>query len=482
MSERKNSRFEKYKTCLEKSSLLSAPLRMENEENCMWEEQGTGMPVEDIAAQVSTCVLAPALNSYVIWVLWNARKKGIRRLYFLARDGYLMYRTAEIFCRRLHLPVECRYLHCSRYSLRVPVYHLNTDDALEYICRGGIDVTMKKILGRSGITEEEQKTVLKQLALAFSETEVIPYAKLEGIRERLKQNPYFLECLCRHSREALPGLQGYLTQEGLLEDVPDAIVDSGWIGSMQKTLNQVLEHFGRIRALEGYYWGLYELPSGVERELYHCYYFYPDRCLREKVYFSNCLFEAIFSAPHGMTMGYEEKEGGFEPYFSACGESRKQFIEMTETYLRQYTERLAEAVPYQKIDWKRDRAIVRKLLKMFMGKPVKEEAEVYGALRFTDDVLDIDTQQAAAVLTEEEFKANHVWNKALTMLGIRHGYIRESAWYEGSAARCGKHVRYHRGQYVIYKYLLYVRKILQEQRKMRKKYLNEVSSGKLRNK
>ena len=37
-------------------------------------------------------------------------------------------------------------------------------------------------------------------------------------------------------------LKGYLSQEGLLEDRTDAIVDSGWTGSMQMVLNEVLSH------------------------------------------------------------------------------------------------------------------------------------------------------------------------------------------------------------------------------------------------
>lgn len=477
MSAREKARYRKYKAYLNQSPLLGAPLKGQQQKRQAGEERAEKEAGEKqaystrqigeceapirVVAQVSTYVLAPAIDSFVLWVLQNAMKQGIRRLYFLARDGYFMYKAACQFCKALHLPIECRYLCCSRYSIRIPVFHLNRDDALEYICRGGIDVTMNKILERSGISAEECRNVLSMLNLPFTEEEVIPYVRLAEVRKELEGCQYFLECMNRRSAEAMPALQGYLVQEGLLDDVPDAVVDSGWVGSMQKTLNKVLGHFGRKRELEGYYWGLYELPEGVNKKSYHCYYFHPKWNLREKVYFSNCLFEAVFSAPHGMTLGYREEAGKFEPYFSECKESRKRFMETTEKYLQRYTEGLAEARLHQKTDWKRDRKIVRKMLKLFMGKPTKAEAETYGKLRFSDDVLDTDTQQVAALLTEIELRANHVWNKALTMLGIRHGYIKESAWYEGSAARYGKHVRYHRGQYAIYKYLLYIRKTVQ---------------------
>ena len=92
-------------------------------------------------------------------------------------------------------------------------------EALSYICRGGIDVTLQKILDRSGITWEEQKEVLKQLQEQVNEQsgkelreqksdcfkdlseymenpeKVIPYAKLEVVRELLEKCTYFLNCV-----------------------------------------------------------------------------------------------------------------------------------------------------------------------------------------------------------------------------------------------------------------------------------------------
>ncbi len=112
-----------------------------------------------------------------------------------------------------------------------------------------------------------------------------------------------------------------------------------------------------------------------------------------------------------------------------------------------------------KIDCEKEKKAIKKILKRFMGTPSQEEAELYGQLEFSDDVLDNNRQQVAAPLNEAELRANHVGNKALVMLGIRNGYIRESAWYEGSVARYGKHERRHLFSYTIYKYLLYIRQM-----------------------
>ena len=144
-------------------------------------------------------VLGPALNSCVLWVLKEAERKQIKRLYFLARDGYFMYRCALLYCRRWNLPIECRYLSCSRYSIRIPIFHMNMEDALDYICRGGIDVTLDKILNRGGLNEKEKERVLQEAFRNRSAREIIPYAELSAVRERLKSCVFFMECVYERS-------------------------------------------------------------------------------------------------------------------------------------------------------------------------------------------------------------------------------------------------------------------------------------------
>ena len=60
---------------------------------------------------------------------------------------------------------------------------------------------------------------------------------------------------------SLPAFFGYLRQEGLLEPVPWALVDSGWMGTTQETLGQALRLLGKSGSLRGYYAGLYRGPS-----------------------------------------------------------------------------------------------------------------------------------------------------------------------------------------------------------------------------
>ena len=320
-------------------------------------------------------------------------------------------------------------------------------------------MTLDKILERAGLTCQEKEHTLALLSGSEKRRQVLPYAELPKIKESLRNCRYFMDCMYQHSTETYPVFKEYLKQEGLLKGKRSALVDSGWVGSMQKTLNAILERLGKKEKLTGYYWGLYELPRGVKREDYFCYYFSPEKGLKEKVYFSNCLFETIFSAPHGMTVGYEKSGGQIFPRYGEIDEQRQGFMIRLSGYIREYTEKVAQSVTdlYQ-IDAVRYRKMVKELLRLFMGYPTASEAELFGSLEFSDDVLDNSRQQVAVKMTEREIRGNHVWNKALTMLGIRKGYIKESAWLEGTIARLGKRENYHWFMYRMYKYLLYMRK------------------------
>jgi len=437
---------------------------------------------EKIMRDVSICVLAPAINSFAIWVLKAALKKKISRLYFLARDGFFMYTTAKQLCERFQLPVECRYLSCSRYSVRIPMFHFNMSEAFDYIVRGGIDVTLDKVLNRAGLSEEDKVNVIRDIGDEFVDG-VIPYADLPKLRTRLEASDVFFEAVKKRSEAAFPEARAYFNQEGLFEDTSYAFVDSGWTGSMQKVIGLLLEKCGQKRKLHGFYWGLYELPPDVNTEDYECFYFGPTWGFKRKVGFSNCLFESIFSAPHGMTMGYERRDGRVEPVYADIRESNKRFNEDTKLYLDEFTKKLCDLIRDARYHLNGSghgyrhsvsgsfmslrqatgstRQMVRTveaLLSTFMGVPARHEAVVYGSLPFSDDVLDENEQQVAACMTCEELRTNHPLKKVLIMTGVSKERIRESAWYEGRAVRGGEDVDRHLRAYRIYKRMLYGKK------------------------
>ncbi len=76
------------------------------------------------------------------WVIDEAVKRGKNRIYFLSRDGYQMYIAAKKIIAYRKIDIKCKYLHVSRYSMKIPTYHMNIDKSIDSICTGGMQVRL----------------------------------------------------------------------------------------------------------------------------------------------------------------------------------------------------------------------------------------------------------------------------------------------------------------------------------------------------
>lgn len=402
-----------------------------------------------------TCsyVLAPVLFGFTRWLLMEASKRQQKRLYFLARDGYFPCHAAQILNQKFGLTIECLYLCCSRLSLRQPLYHFNHSEAVDYLCRKSIGVTPEKVLQRAGLTASERDSVIKILRLPFRRDAAITDMQLRFLKEKLLVCLPFMELMDVHSKKAWDLLTGYLQQEGLLEETAYAVVDSGWMGSMQKSLLDTLSLMGKKQKLEGYYWGTYGLPHFVDRNSYHCYDFTPEGQLTEKALFNNCVFEAVYTAPHGMTVGYCKEGNQYFPCFGEISEYNKFLSSEVSRYLFEDIQKLANACPSMgltKEELCQERHVLRKLLRQFMRHPSMQEVQLFGSLYFSDDILTGETRQLAAPLTKKGMAAGHALPHLLSEFGIQPKPLQESAWYEGSLIRYGKHANWHLFQYTLW--------------------------------
>ena len=116
-------------------------------------------------------------------------------------------------------------------------------------------------------------------------------------------------------------------------------------------------------------------------------------------------------------------------------------------------------------DFQKDRLAVRKVFRLFMTTPNKQEAELFGSLPFSDDILEGNAQPLAPLLTERELRSHHLLPRLFFLAGLSKGQPRESAWLEGSAARSGTKAQRHSRQYALYQKVRYFRKERKERRK-----------------
>lgn len=393
-------------------------------------------------------VMIPTLIEFVTWVLEQAQEMGISRLYFLARDGYQMYMVANDINRKMDLEMDIRYLNVSRYAVRVPEYALLGDKCLDHIFIGGIDVTFRRILQRAALSDVEIMEFAQECGMENELDRILNYQEIIALKNRFAGNYSLMRYIRAHSSLAYPNVMGYLKQEGLLDDVRYGLVDSGWVG----TLQQSIRHLTFKERIDGFYFGIYETPQGEAEDMYHGFYFDTRNGLNRKCYFSNCLFEAVFTSAEGMTIGYDEKKGVYVPATDLRQNPNKQVIQKNIRQLQAYMDDIST---YEKHG---DATYVEKLLSQMMAVPTKLEVDEFGNLLFSDDVLEGNLKKVAAELNHDEIVNQRFLHKALIMLGVSKKEIHESAWIEGSIVRLGEDVGRSLRSARRYKKFVYIRK------------------------
>jgi predicted HAD superfamily hydrolase len=377
--------------------------------------------------------------SFVWWVLTEAERKGLKRLYFLSRDGYIMYKIVLLFSEHFNLNIDCRYLYGSRIAWRTAVYGLiSEDEKYKYIFSGGYKITPRIILKRVQADKTQRYEIYRDIDFfdSFeSENQELTPKDLKILEDKLKSSTVFGEYLRYISSKQLIDVSNYFGQEGLFDGGEIAVVDSGWTGTIQRNLRQILEHNMRKPKISGYYFGLYATSGDKKDGEYNAWYFSPDSPVNLMTSFNNNVFECMCATPFNMTCGYEYSHENrcFTPVFNNSGEFNKRKAEMLNTYIEEYTAQyLADStLKFEDYSGKYlERS--KKILQRFMLNPSEEEARTFGDFRFCDDSSDSYENSLARVVDENYLKSYNIFTRIKYKLNKVDSA--DLFWFHGSAA------------------------------------------------
>lgn len=194
--------------------------------------------------------VAPAYLPYVVHIVEYARKKGIKKLYFLSRDGYILKQAAEAAFPEF----EMRELFVSRNSLMLP-YLADDFSAAAYL----------KIVDRNSLISRQVDHMLWQLGCDRKELQekyqiCFPY---QHIRTKEQEKDFLTKLfdssltpvLQQRAIEQRSLLLRYFEQEKLTDTTPALLVDVGWLGTSRLMINSILKYAGHP-AKEFIYFGV----------------------------------------------------------------------------------------------------------------------------------------------------------------------------------------------------------------------------------
>lgn len=247
----------------------------------------------------------PILYSYAEWIVDQTVKKGIERLYFIARDGYLVKEIVDIILSVKNIDVETKYIYGSRMAWRIPSLTEENYNLYQLVLWSHIHriKTLKELADVLHITLQGLYKYLPGVYAKDKGDIHISNQELEYIAEKLSENDSFKKYHLRQLADERKLVQQYLEQEVDVSDDRFAFVDVSGGGLTQGCLRELLKD-------------RYKKPI-------HTFFFKIDRVnlvensitdtFMPGFLENNLTIEMICRAPHGQTKGYFKKDDRIVP-------------------------------------------------------------------------------------------------------------------------------------------------------------------------
>ena len=276
-------------------------------------------------AALAADFVAPAYIPYVHFVMQKAAERGIKKLYFLSRDSYILQKIAEQ-AQTLYPAIELKYLFVSRKALLLP--YLQNPTAEKFLAiqdkRTLQGQSVEKLLNSLGTSTKELK---EKFSTTFAFTKITSKSEEQEFLHKIFGNEStFKPRLQELAREKRALLNDYFAQEGLYTNEKTAMVDVGWLGTTRLMINSILREEGHADTLFFYY-GVRGDVYGAEHGAFESYY-----KKGELTTTLTTLIENYFSAsPYPSTSGYERENGTIKPSFAAGARYKENNITTANT-------------------------------------------------------------------------------------------------------------------------------------------------------
>lgn len=373
---------------------------------------------EKTLVAVTANVIAPILFFFIVWCLQEAKKRNIKRLYFLSRDGQIMHRIASQLSHAYSMNIECRYLYGSRHAWWAATLTTINEAAINETFASSPHITVRSACQRLLITPQDIAHILTAHNFPIQDWD----RKLTP-NEKLQLLPLFAihevaQKILSQAKKMRHNTIGYIVQEGFSDGTPSALVDIGWTGSMQHSLDTILAHAGYTLdiPLVGLYLALAQEVWTVNSSNFIAYFtddpFPHIQSLLVKIKGHRMLMELCLQADHGTLEGYEYTNGIYGP---VCLHKDPQFVSprgltVYQTTLQYFFTQITARMTWSELRTMDGHGTVETILNMLFLHPAKEEAEMLGSQQVSDDPQNTIYYEIAPKITHRQEKPHHlVW-------------------------------------------------------------------------
>ncbi len=346
----------------------------------------------DVWERVGYELAGPMAFAFARWMAQRAGEQGVKRLFFLARDGYLLEKAFRACSERWKLGVESTYMLSSRRVLNMARIDRLDDEAFHFLLTADPFLRVRDFLERIGLPAGALMDDVARAGLGGLDDVVTVQGGFfrtpelrEGMRRVLAGQEKRILDIAAKEREKL---LAYFGDIGFAPG-PMAIVDLGWQASSIRSLQDLLRRTTPDARLRGYYFGTWAaaasaIEAGCQLD---SFFFHLGMPLQRAGLMAECveLIEHLFTAPHATVVGIERAGDKWNP---VCGEWETTFeqreclarvsraaMAFVEDALKVETSLSVHATPF---------GYLESVLERVLRHPTRAEAETLGALPHRD--------------------------------------------------------------------------------------------------
>lgn len=357
----------------------------------------TSQQVSEDSRDLVATFLGPVLMAWAAWVLSTARRDGIKRLYFVARDAYLLFRVAKKLAP-LFGDFDCRYLKISRQSILLAATEEISPSGIPWLKEMSRTPRIERLLQSLGLSWSEVGQDFSSLAGDEGRSKIVATDDEWIEFWKIVQSTPISTLLHAHIRKQKNNALIYLQREGLRDNLSSAVIDIGWRLIVQTHLQQLLGGSDRHNAPVGYYLGLtcgrmQPSAAGKSRALF--FEEAPDfrpASARYEIFRRTVMLEHVLGlAPHGTVREYSCAGPTIAPVCDTVSEEAAEHVNRIEQAVDAFCERWR----YQAIEYADEataREMIEILLKTWCATPSKSALNALKQVSVNDPLFDLDAR------------------------------------------------------------------------------------------
>lgn len=373
---------------------------------------------------IGASVVGPFLFHYTWFVLTEATKRGITDLYFVARDGQILYQLAQLIKQQQNLKIELHYLYGSRKAWHLPSVEQVDERVLDWLFDPTLHLSLKEVCKRASIDIDIVSNLLQH---KFDKDIPLTASSRHALKQQFQEQDTIKQLIFDSAAEKRHTVLQYLKQEGFAKHKQIGIVDVGWRGRQQGSLSHLLQS-GNLYPEKGVTGFYVALPQAVNPYGKDCFVTFFDKHKDAGLLQRLFMYEIFVAADHGSCIGYKQENGTIVPVLREQVNTTmmKWGLPYMQQGILQFAALYGEKLASSSVSHIKAYEAATKLLSNFFYFPTKDQASAFTEIKVYED--------------QEETIAYAICTKvsALQMIkylcGIRSHGIHYNTWIEGAVA------------------------------------------------